>query len=121
MSSSSQVKKNSKQTSKTTINLFYLFRQSPWLFLIHYGFAFFSAYGSTQLIFGYLGDAIKKGRFEELIASPGGFLVRLLIYGITAYLHILVGRYLEEFYTTHLRKKLTKKFLSANFTQAQKE
>jgi ABC-type multidrug transport system fused ATPase/permease subunit len=45
----------------------------------------------------------------------------LLIFGITVYLHILVGIYLEELYTSHLRKKLTQKFLSANFDQSQKE
>ena len=91
------------------------------LFLFHYGFALFSAYGSTQLIFGYLGDKLKKGDSGALKTNIGGFLLRLLVYGITVYLHILIGRYLEEFYTAHLRKKLTKKFLSANFTQAQKE
>lgn len=108
-----------KQPSK--INLLYLARQSPWLFLVHYGLAFFSAYGQTQLIFGYLGDALKKGGVETLSANIGSFLLRLLIYGISVYLHILLGIYLEELYTSHLRKKLTKKFLSANFTQAQKE
>jgi ABC-type multidrug transport system fused ATPase/permease subunit len=115
------MKKNQKLTKKPTINLFYLARQSPWLFLAHYGFALFSAYGSTQLIFGYLGEALKKGGVETLKANIGSFLLRLIIYGITVYLHILIGRYLEEFYTAHLRKKLTKKFLSANFTQTQKE
>ncbi|CAI2171415.1 8198_t:CDS:2 [Funneliformis geosporum] len=115
-------KKGSKvKKKKTNINLFYLFKKFPLLSLTHYGFALFSAYGSTQLIFGYLGDALKKGGVETLKANVGGFLLRLIIYGITVYLHILLGVYLEEVYTAHLRKKLTKKFLSANFTQVQKE
>src|SRR3954452_20105208 len=110
-----------KFPNKTNINLFYLFKKFPLLSLTHYGFALFSAYGSTQLIFGYLGDALKKGGTETLKANVGGFLLRLFVFGITVYLHILMGIYLEELYTAHLRKKLTKKFLSANFTQTQKE
>lgn len=110
-----------KFSNRTNVSLFYLFKKFPLLSLIHYCFAFFSAYGSTQLIFGYLGDKLKKGDAGALRADISGFLIRLLIYAITVYLHILIGNYLEELYTAHLRKKLTKKFLSANFTQAQKE
>ncbi|CAG8785696.1 24811_t:CDS:2, partial [Racocetra persica] len=79
------------------------------------------AFGSTQLIFGYLADALKKGGAEILKNNAGSFLLRLLTFGITIYLHIAIGIYLEELYTSHLRKKITKKFLSANFNQAQKE
>src|SRR5690242_12526396 len=89
-----------KKSKKINIRLFYLFRKFPLLSLIHYGFALFSAYGSTQLIFGYLGDVLKEGGVEVLKANVGGFLLRLLIYGITVYLHILIGRYLEELYVT---------------------
>ena len=115
------INKKHKFPKKVKINLFYLFKKFPFLSLIHYGFALFSAYGSNKLILGYLGDALKKGGAKILKNNAGSFLFRLFIYGITVYLHILVGNYLEELYTTHLRKKLTKKFLSANFTQTQKE
>src|SRR5215217_3831551 len=84
-------KKDKRKSNRTNVSLFYLFKKFPMTSLIHYGFALFSAYGSTRLIFGYLGDALKKGGVETLKANAGGFLLRLLIYGITVYLHILLG------------------------------
>lgn len=44
-----------------------------------------------------------------------------MLYGIVAYCHISVGIYCEEVFTSHLRKKLARSFLSANFSQTQKE
>ena len=110
-----------QKTPKTNINFFYLVRKFPVYFLLHYALAFFSAWGSTQLIFGYLGDALKKGGTETLKANAGSFLLRLLVFGITVYLHILIGIYCEELFTSHLRKKLTNKFLNSDFSQSQKE
>src|SRR5437764_12542769 len=81
-------KKDKRKPNKTNISLFYLFKKFPLLSLIHYAFALFSAYGSTKLIFGYLGDELKKGGVEALKTNWGGFLLRLLIFGITVYLHI---------------------------------
>ncbi|CAG8771565.1 16102_t:CDS:2, partial [Racocetra fulgida] len=106
---------------KTQVSLFYLLKKFPLLSSIHYGFALFSAYGSTQLIFGYLGDALKKGGVKTLKNNASSFLLRLLVYGVTVYLHVAIGIWLEELYTSHLRKKLTRIFLSADFNQAQKE
>ncbi|CAG8514795.1 2644_t:CDS:10, partial [Cetraspora pellucida] len=108
-------------TEKTRVSLFYLLKKFPLLSSIHYGFALFSAYGSTQLIFGYLGDALKKGGVKTLKNNASSFLLRLLVYGVTVYLHVAIGIWLEELYTSHLRKKLTRLFLSADFNQAQKE
>ncbi|KLL01703.1 MAG: ABC transporter, MsbA-related [Mycoplasmataceae bacterium RC_NB112A] len=113
-----------KPVKKTKISYFYLVRQFPFLTFLHYLTGFLSAYGSAEIltkITEYVNDKDKsvnigqiKGSFWEIV---GRFLI---FYGIIVLFHIAMEIWLVEVYSSHLRKKIAQKYLSANFYQTQK-
>ncbi|RHZ35541.1 ATP-binding cassette domain-containing protein [endosymbiont GvMRE of Glomus versiforme] len=117
-------KKDKRNPNKTKINYFYLVRQFPLLTFFQYLTGFLSAYGSEKILTKITEYADKdkknvnirqiKGSFWEII---GRFLI---FYGIIVLFHIAMETWLVEVYSSHLRKKLAQKYLSANFSQTQK-
>ncbi|CAG8742434.1 4187_t:CDS:1, partial [Ambispora leptoticha] len=63
---------------------------------------------------------VEKGDLSYLKDNSLEVIGRLVLYGIIVFTHIALGQYLEELYSTYLRKKLTQEYLRANFSQTQK-
>jgi ABC-type multidrug transport system fused ATPase/permease subunit len=114
---------NSQKKKKTKVSWFYLFRHFPITTGFHYIFAFLSGFINAKLI-SKIGKTVEKA-FKEGNAFPvkkeiWGILFSVLFWGIVVIIHIAIGIYLEEMYSSFLRQKLREKYLKSNFSQAQK-
>ena len=110
-----------KSPQKTKISLFYLIKKFPFHFLFHYGLAAFSAYGVSRIL-NYAIKVFSQKDSSALVRQEfWPLLGGLLLYGVVAFFHIALGIYCEEVFSSHLRKKLAQKYLTAKFSQTQKE
>lgn len=110
---------------KTRISYFYLIRQFPLQTFFHYVTGLLSAILSGKIlgtITKYVSDKEKTVNIGQLKDNFWEIIGRLaVVYGIIVFIHIIFEIYLVEIYSSHLRKKLAKKYLQANFSQTQKE
>ncbi|CAG8592168.1 1902_t:CDS:1, partial [Ambispora leptoticha] len=67
-----------------------------------------------------IGKMVEDGNLSYLKDNSLEVIGRLVLYGIIVFTHIALGQYLEELYSSYLRKKLTQEYLRANFSQTQK-
>ncbi|CAJ0761146.1 16105_t:CDS:2 [Entrophospora sp. SA101] len=115
---------SSTQKRKTKINYLYLVRQFPFLTFLHYLTGFLSAYSGDKILTNvtkFINDKEKNVNVGQIKGNFGEIIIRLLIfYGVVVLLHIAMEIWLVEVYSSHLRKKLAQKYLSANFSQTQK-
>ena len=63
---------------------------------------------------------VGKGDLSYIKSNWIEVVIRLILFGIIVIIHIALGQYLEELYSSYLRKKLAQKYLRANFSQTQK-
>lgn len=114
---------NSPKKQKTKISWFYLFRHFPITTGLHYVFAFLSGFINVRIIskvWEVLGKAFEKANISHVKESFWEIFFRLLLWGIIVIIHVAIGLYLEEMYSSFLRQKLREKYLKSNFTQVQK-
>lgn len=110
---------NSPKKEKTKISWFYLFRKFTPQTSLHYIAGIFSAFFSSKILVE-IGKVIKLGDLSYMKNNWIEVVASLILYTIIVYIHIALGIYLEELYSSHLREKLAQKYLQANFSQAQK-
>lgn len=114
---------NSQKKKKTKISWFYLFRHFPITTLFHYTFAFLSGFINVRIISKVaevVEKAFKKASVSPIRESAWGIIFRVLLWGIIIIVHVAIGLYLEEMYSSFLRQKLRERYLKSNFTQIQK-
>jgi hypothetical protein len=87
--------------------------------LFHYLLGFLSAFINVKIL-GGIGEIIKAGNLDYVRSNWLEIMGRLTLFGIIVYIHVALGVYLEELYSSHLRSRLTQKYLKANFSQTQK-
>jgi ABC-type multidrug transport system fused ATPase/permease subunit len=114
---------NSQKKKKTIVSWFYLFRHFPIITELHYIFAFLSGFINAKLI-SRVGKIVEKA-FKEANAFPAkkeiwGMIFNVLFWGVVVIVHIAIGLYLEEMYSSFLRRKLNEKYLRSSFSQTQK-
>jgi ABC-type multidrug transport system fused ATPase/permease subunit len=108
-----------KSKKNTEISFFYLIKKFPFLTFFHYLFGFLSAFINVKIL-GKIGDFIKVGDLSYVQKNLPELVIRLVLWGIIVFIHIALGAYLEELYSSHLREELYSKYLNANFSQTQK-
>jgi len=110
---------HSLKKEKIKVSWFYLFKKFTPQTLLHYLFGFLSAFINVKIL-GDVGAIIKAGKLDYVKGNWLEIAGRLILFGIIVYIHIALGVYLEEFYSSHLRSQLAQKYLKANFSQTQR-
>lgn len=108
-----------KKPKTTKIDFFYLARKFPFYTFFHYLFGFLSAFINVKIL-GKIGDFIKAGNLSYVKDNWPELAIRLILWGVIVFIHIALGAYLEELYSSHLREELSSKYLNAGFSQTQK-
>jgi len=114
---------DSQKKKKTKISWFYLIRYFPIITLFHYIFALASGFINARIISRVteiIGEAFKKASVFPIKEAIWEIAFRILIWGIIVIFHVAIGLYLEEMYSSFLRRKLNEKYLKSSFAQTQK-